>query len=146
MAWATSSAATRSFARPGTPVVLLLDDDASLLDGDSVVRAIGMLNSQPRAGAIAFAQTTRTGQRWGDPGVNAALTEPCVVRSFCGFAHMVRRDIFLALGGYRDRFEFYGEEKDFCLRLIDAGYRTVYLPDPASRTSRTRSVAIASVT
>ena len=111
------------------PVVLLLDDDASLLDGDSVVGAIGMLNSQKRAGAIAFAQTTRTGQRWGDPGVSAALTEPCVVRSFCGFAHLVRRDIFLALGGYRERFEFYGEEKDFCLRLIDAGYRTVYLPE-----------------
>ena len=35
----------------------------------------------------------------------------------------------LAVGGYRESFEFYGEEKDFCLRLIEAGYRTVYLPD-----------------
>ena len=49
--------------------------------------------------------------------------------SFIGFAHLVRRDVFVAIGGYRESFEFYGEEKDFCLRLIDAGYRTVYLPD-----------------
>jgi GT2 family glycosyltransferase len=110
------------------PFVLLLDDDASLLDGASVVQALSMLTAQPRAGAIAFAQTTRTGRRWGDPAVNESQTEPCFVPSFYGFAHLVRRDIFLALGGYRDRFEFYGEEKEFCLRLIDAGYRTVYLP------------------
>ena len=36
---------------------------------------------------------------------------------------------FKAIGGYRETFEFYGEEKDFCLRLIDAGYQTIYLPD-----------------
>jgi len=51
------------------------------------------------------------------------------VPSFIGFAHMVRRRVFLEIGGYREAFTFYGEEKDFCLRLIDAGYRTVYLPD-----------------
>jgi GT2 family glycosyltransferase len=51
------------------------------------------------------------------------------VPSFIGFAHLVRRDAFIALGGYRESFEFYGEEKDFCLRLIEAGYRTLYLPD-----------------
>ncbi len=112
----------------GTPYVLLLDDDASLLDAASVIRAIGMLDSQPRAGAIAFAQTTRSGQPWGERRVSAAQTEPCFVAAYYGFAHLVRRDVFLALGGYRDRFEFYGEEKEFCLRLIEAGYRTVYLP------------------
>ncbi len=49
--------------------------------------------------------------------------------SFFGFAHLLRRAAFMSLGGYRESFEFYGEEKDFCLRLIEAGFRTVYLPD-----------------
>jgi GT2 family glycosyltransferase len=111
-----------------TPYVLLLDDDASLLDGESVVRAIAMMDAHPRAGAIAFAQATRSGRLWGGYGATAGLTEPCFIPAYGGFAHLVRRDVFLALGGYRDRFEFYGEEKEFCLRLIEAGFRTVYLP------------------
>jgi GT2 family glycosyltransferase len=53
----------------------------------------------------------------------------CVVPSFIGFAHLLRREVFLALGGYQESFVYYGEEKDFCLRLLDGGYRTVYLPD-----------------
>ena len=59
----------------------------------------------------------------------APVTFPCVVASFIGFAHLLRRDVFLDLGGYQESFIYYGEEKDFCLRLLDAGYRTVYLPD-----------------
>src|SRR4029079_14358658 len=47
---------------------------------------------------------------------------------FIGFAHLGRGAVFLELSGYRESFEFYGEEKDFCLRLIDAGYQTIYLP------------------
>jgi GT2 family glycosyltransferase len=60
------------------------------------------------------------------PGRSAV---PCYVASFIGFSHLLRREIFAGLGGYREAFEFYGEEKEFCMRLIDAGYRTVYLPD-----------------
>ena len=111
-----------------SPYVLLLDDDASLLDSESVVRAICAMDAHPRAGAIAFAQATRHGRLWGGHGATAALTEPCFIPAYCGFAHLVRQEVFLALGGYRDRFEFYGEEKEFCLRLIEAGFRTVYLP------------------
>jgi GT2 family glycosyltransferase len=41
----------------------------------------------------------------------------------------MRRDLFLRLGSYRSLFHFYGEEKEFCLRSLDAGYSIVYLPD-----------------
>jgi GT2 family glycosyltransferase len=53
----------------------------------------------------------------------------CLVPSFIGFAHLVRRATFLSLGGYRESFVYYGEEKEYCLRVHHAGLRTVYLPD-----------------
>ena len=111
------------------PFVLLLDDDAALFGGEAIERAARLLEADPRPAAIAFAQCDRTGARW-DEGMQPARSRvACSVPSFIGFAHLLRRDVFLALGGYRESFEFYGEEKDFCLRLIDAGHRTVYLPD-----------------
>jgi len=87
-----------------------------------------VLDRDPRVGAVAFAQAEPDGRPWPAGMQPSPAAYPCIVPSFIGFAHLLRRDVFLALGGYREDFEFYGEEKDFCLRLLDAGYRTVYLP------------------
>jgi GT2 family glycosyltransferase len=117
------------------PYVLLLDDDAALIDGEGVRRALDLLGRDSRIGAIGF-----------PAGVSAGdSVPPRYVAAFTGFAHMVRRDLFVALGGYRERFVFYGEEKEYCLRLLESGHRTVLLEgspvahhcDPAGR-SRSR--------
>lgn len=117
------------------PCVLLLDDDAALVDGHGVERALVLLERDARIGAAGFPQGTSSN------GPSA----PRFVAAFTGFAHVVRRDLFIALGGYRERFVFYGEEKEFCLRLLESGHRTVLLEgspvahhcDPAGR-SRSR--------
>lgn len=111
------------------PFVLLLDDDTRILPDESVARALAVLERDPQAAAVAFAQAEADGRPWPETMQAARVDYACVVPSFIGFAHLVRRDVFLRLRGYREDFIFYGEEKDFCLRLIDAGYRTVYLPD-----------------
>ena len=106
-----------------------MDDDAALLGDGAVERALTVLDSD-RAGRRGRVRAVRS--RRHDVGRrDAAEPQPraCYVPSFIGFAHLLRRDVFMAVGGYRESFVFYGEEKDFCLRLIDAGYRTVYLPD-----------------
>jgi len=109
--------------------VLLLDDDAALLGGSSVERAVRVIQSDRQVGAVAFAQANVDGTPWPEgmqPGRGQA---PRYVPAFIGFAHLLNRAVFLSLGGYRESFVFYGEEKEYCLRLLDRGYRVVYLPD-----------------
>lgn len=109
-------------------IVLLLDDDTQLLGRDSIEQGLRALRASGEVAAVAFAQAEADGRPW-DAALQAAPVDyPCYVPSFIGFAHMVRRDVFIALGGYRPSFYFYGEEKEFCLRLIDAGHAVVYLP------------------
>lgn len=124
--------------------VLLLDDDALLLEAAAVTQALRVFAEDPQVGAIAFAQAERDGRPWPE-GMQPARTHvPSIVPAFIGFAHLLRRGLFLALGGYQERFVFYGEEKDYCLRLLAAGHNVVYLPharvahlpDPATRDPR----------
>lgn len=126
------------------PWVLLLDDDTRLLGPDALDQARQVLESDRRVGVVAFAQAEVDGRPW-DPRMQPSpASEARVVRSFIGFGHLVRRDVFRALGGYREILGFYGEEKEFCLRLLEAGYAVVYLPaariahvpDPSGRDQR----------
>ncbi|HSL24328.1 MAG TPA: glycosyltransferase [Vicinamibacterales bacterium] len=112
-----------------TPYVLLLDDDARLLRGDAVERACAVLDADRLVAAVAFAQAEADGQPWPASMQPSPAGHPVRVRAFIGFAHLVRRDVFRALGGYRTLLGFYGEEKELCLRVLDAGYSVVYLPD-----------------
>jgi GT2 family glycosyltransferase len=110
-------------------LVLLLDDDAVLMNASAVDRAMAVMERDARVGAIAFAQAEPDGRPWPESMQAGRGTLAATVPSFIGFAHLIRRSLFLEQGGYRSDFVFYGEEKDYCLRLLEAGYRVVYLPD-----------------
>lgn len=110
------------------PNVLLLDDDTKVFSRESVEQALAVFAADPRVAAVAFAQAEADGSPWPANMQPSPVRFACIVPSFIGFAHLLRREVFLELGGYREDFVYYGEEKDFCLRLLDAGYRTVYLP------------------
>jgi GT2 family glycosyltransferase len=109
--------------------VLLLDDDAALLAAAGIERALEILSRDSDVAAIAFAQANEDGRPWPETMQPGLGQSPRYVAAFIGFAHLLRRDVFLRLGGYRERFVFYGEEKEYCLRLLDRGLRVVYLPD-----------------
>jgi GT2 family glycosyltransferase len=115
--------------RAATPYVLLLDDDAYVIDAGGIGRAVALLEAEPRMAAVGCAQAEADGSPWPAGMQPAAVGHPSVVTAYIGFAHLVRRSVFVALGGYREAFHFYGEEKDYCLRVLEAGYAVAYLPD-----------------
>ncbi len=110
-------------------MVLLLDDDAALLDPAGIERAIEIIETDRQVAAVAFAQAHDDGTPWPETMQAGRGQSPRYVAAFIGFAHLLNRRVFLDLGGYRESFVFYGEEKEYCLRLLDRGYRVVYLPE-----------------
>jgi glycosyltransferase involved in cell wall biosynthesis len=111
------------------PFVLLLDDDAVIFDSEPIRRALAVLERDPSLAAVAFAQAEPDGRPWPVGMQPGRATVPSLVPTYIGFAHLVRRDVFLAHGGYCEMLDFYGEEKELCIRLMDAGHAVVYLPD-----------------
>ncbi|HET6762234.1 MAG TPA: hypothetical protein VFH27_01150, partial [Longimicrobiaceae bacterium] len=105
-----------------------LDDDALIVTAAAVEQGLAVIGGDPRVAAVGFAQTDDAGTPW-PPGAQAAPVDyACWVPAFIGFAHLLRRDAFLAVGGYTERMGINGEEKDLCMRLLAAGGGTVYLP------------------
>jgi len=104
------------------PIVFSIDDDA-IFSTSSVVEKTLREFSHPRVGAVAipFANVNQSPtvlQR--APGPNCIYA----THNFIGTAHAVRRDLFLALGGYREMLVHQNEEEDYCIRLLGAGYIT----------------------
>lgn len=97
-----------------------LDDDAWFLQGDEIALAVEYLEGNPKVAAVAFdiVSPDHPDQRVRGRRASVAL--------FIGCGHVVRLAAVRALGGYTVFPGAYGvEEKDLCLRLIDAGHEIV---------------------
>ncbi|MBC7783882.1 MAG: glycosyltransferase [Burkholderiales bacterium] len=107
-------------ALASTPIVVSIDDDAAFPSKNTVQQTL-LEFDRPEVGAVAIPfinvnQNDTVHQR-------APRDEHVyVARTFIGTAHAVRRDLFLALGGYREHLFHQGEESDYCIRMLDAGY------------------------
>lgn len=113
---------TRSAQATTAPVLVSIDDDA-LFAGDTVVRDVLPIFDDPRVGAVAIPHEnhTRDGrvQVWWPP-----LPDPAkayVVSSFIGTAYALRRNLFLQIGGFQNYLFHWGEETEYCQRVMGAG-------------------------
>ena len=111
-----------------TPYALLLDDDAVILDAAPIREAVRVMDRDASVAAVGFAQAEANGEPWPVSMQPGRALVPALVPSYIGFAHLLRVDTFRAHGGYREMLIFYGEEKELCMRLWDAGSKVVYLP------------------
>ena len=112
-----------------TEFIFNLDDDTVILGHAGVQAALDLIGRDPKVAAIAFAQGGADGKPYDLCYQPAAVDYPCQVPCFTGFAYLTRRETFVErLGGYRELLGLYGEEKEFGLRVLDAGYLILYLP------------------
>lgn len=104
------------------PVIFSIDDDAEFTAPDSVACTLADFD-HPRIGAVAipFVNVLQ------DPEIlprahNVVSSQRWIADAYIGTAHAIRREIFIGLGGYREHFVHQGEEGDYCLRMLNAGY------------------------
>ena len=140
--------------RATTPYVAFADDDSYWTPG-SLARAAALLREHPRAALLSARVLVGPTQRE-DP-VSAAMaasplgTPPGAagpsILGFLACAIVVRRDAFLAAGGFQPRLFVYGEEALLAMDLAAAGHELSYvdaltvrhLPLPAGRDNGARA-------
>jgi GT2 family glycosyltransferase len=102
------------------PILFPIDDDSTFPSPNTVEQTLAEFDP-PRVGAV------------GIPFINVRVDEivrqrspqaPAIyaIHAYVGAAHALRRDLFLKLGGYRSQYFYMGEEGDYCIRLLQAGY------------------------
>ena len=101
-------------------IIFSIDDDAAFTT-DTVIQQVLAEFNHPRVGAVAI-PFCNVNQSQAVYQTAPDATGIWCAQQFIGTAHALRRDLFLALGGYRAHYFHQGEERDWALRLLAAGY------------------------
>jgi hypothetical protein len=80
-----------------------------------------LIENEPQIGAVAipYIEPKRANKILQSAPDNTTIWVTC---HFIGTAHLLRRDKFLELGGYREDFVHQREESEYCLRIMDQGF------------------------
>jgi GT2 family glycosyltransferase len=101
-------------------ILVVIDDDAALSSPTIVEQTLSEFD-HPRVGAIAipYVDVPRENALFQRAPDDDAVW---VTNQFRATAYAIRRDLFLAVGGYRTLLVHQAEEPDLCIRLLRAGY------------------------
>jgi GT2 family glycosyltransferase len=110
----------RAAAVARAPILVSIDDDARLTSPDTVAQTLADFDDA-RIGAVAMPFLDVRGHETALRQVAPDDDATWVTNAYVGTAHAIRRDLFLALGGYREALGRQGEEFDLCLRMLAAG-------------------------
>jgi glycosyltransferase involved in cell wall biosynthesis len=101
-------------------IIVSIDDDAEFSTPNVVAQTVAEFDD-PRVGAVAIPYI--------DVKIGPAILHQPPASSgvwltsgYAGTAAAWRKNIFLGLGGYSELVLHMSEERDFCLRLLDAGF------------------------
>jgi GT2 family glycosyltransferase len=114
-------------------VVFFLDDDADCPDPGLADGTLAAFEADPRLGVVSFRVVdpmSGESQRRHVPRLRANDPQRSSdVTTFLGGACAIRRDLFVRIGGYPERFFYAMEETDFAWAALDLGYRIAYRGD-----------------
>ncbi|WP_433363265.1 glycosyltransferase family 2 protein [Actinoplanes sp. CA-142083] len=148
-----AAARNTGVARARTPFVAFADDD-SYWENGALARAAALMRAHPQV-ALLTAEVRIGAEGRLDPMSAAMAAAPLgtpkgapgpAVLGFLSCAVVVRRDVFLAVGGFQPRLFVYGEEALLAMDLAAAGHllsyapslRVRHLPEPSGRDPRAR--------
>ena len=123
-------------ARAHTPFVALCDDDSWWAPG-SLAAAVQHLQQAPRLGLVA-ARVLIGDERLLEPASAAMARSPLPaglplpgfpVLGFVACGAVIRRDAYLAAGGFHPRFQVGGEEQLLAIDLAERGWALRYCDD-----------------
>jgi GT2 family glycosyltransferase len=114
-------------------LLIIIDDDAELIDTDATRLIVEKFAADPQIGALAFKITdygTREIQKGYRINRNRTLNldEEFENWGFRGAGHAMRKEVFEKVGPYPDYSPWGHEELDICLKILDARYKIIYFP------------------
>jgi GT2 family glycosyltransferase len=93
-------------------------------------------------GRVFYQPTSLLAGHLSNPGGRLALPEgDACAPFFSGACFLVRRELFLKLGGFDEAIFLFYEDDDLCRRIADAGVALVYVPSAIARHRRGSSSA-----
>lgn len=101
-------------------IIFSIDDDAHYVSARTIEQTLEEFDHS-RVGAVAMPYINVND---GPQVLQRAPTGGVifVTDAFVGTAYAIRRDLFLALGGFRADYFHQGEERDLCIRMLARGY------------------------
>ncbi|CAH1660381.1 GT2 family glycosyltransferase [Hyphomicrobiales bacterium] len=145
----------RGVAAAATPFVLIINPDV-VLDEGAVAALLAAAERYPGAGLLAPVVIEPDGRHFFQPrsllapylqnpaGIERLPEGDCCAPFLSGAIFLVRRDLFLGLGGFDPRIFLFYEDDDLCRRVADAGHALVHVAGATARHGRGRSSAPAS--
>jgi GT2 family glycosyltransferase len=104
------------------PYVLLLDDDSYPIEEDFFAQCTRIMESHPDIGVLTFPQRS---DEFPETLEQASFGPSSHVGTFTSSGSLIRRELFLSLGGFPGYFFHAYEEPDFAMRVLASGSEVV---------------------